>query len=129
MLVHPVPPAPHFVGRESELEALRQAKQSHFRGVVSLVGLGGAGKTAIGARFLEELLQSAETLAFQGLFVWSFYQEPDPGLFLQRAYEYFSPESDPTPAKGVGLLHPLGSSASFWKETPIELLNCLLSRL
>jgi len=43
MQVHPLPPAPHFVGREPELDALRQAKQNHFSGVLTLVGLGGAG--------------------------------------------------------------------------------------
>jgi hypothetical protein len=90
------------------LVALRQAKQSQFRGVLSLVGLGGAGKTAIAARFLEEILQSVEPPAFHGLFVWSFYQEPDAGLFLQHAYEYFCPQGETTPAKGAAILHLLG---------------------
>jgi tetratricopeptide (TPR) repeat protein len=107
MLVHPLPPAPHFVGREAELDALRQAKQNHFRGVMALVGLGGSGKTALAARFLEELLRSEAEPTFHGVFVWSFYQEPDAGLFLQQAYEYFSLEAEPTPAKGAGLIHLL----------------------
>ena len=54
-LVHPLPAAPHFVGRAAELEELGQLWQSGFRGVVALVGLGGAGKTAMATRFLENL--------------------------------------------------------------------------
>lgn len=45
-VVHPLPPAPQFVGREPELETLRHLWTSGFHGVLALVGLGGAGKTA-----------------------------------------------------------------------------------
>jgi hypothetical protein len=110
---HRLPPAPHFVGRETELEALRAQWQTGFRGVLALVGLGGAGKTAVAARFLEELTESKTTPRPEGLFVWSFYQEPDAGLFLQEAYRYFATnESAATPAKGAGLLHLLRDSLS-----------------
>jgi hypothetical protein len=46
-LVHPLPRAPQFVGRDAELAALRELWQAGTRGVVALVGQGGAGKTAI----------------------------------------------------------------------------------
>lgn len=107
-LVHPLPPAPQFVGRERELEALRTSWQSRARGVVALVGLGGAGKTAIAVRFLDELSRPGHPARPEGLFVWSFYQEPDAGHFLNEAYRYFA-RGDPSasPAKGVGLLHLL----------------------
>ncbi len=108
-LVHPLPAAPHFVGRAAELEELGQLWQSGFRGVVALVGLGGAGKTAMAARFLEKLAGS--TPRPHGLFVWSFYQEPDAGRFLQEAYAYFAPARTPEmPARGAGLLHLLGDA-------------------
>src|SRR5712692_8545545 len=69
--VHRLPPAPHFVGREAELEALCGLWQAGFRGVLALVGLGGAGKTAVAARFLDQL-RSGEGLAQPAsLFVWS----------------------------------------------------------
>jgi hypothetical protein len=108
MLVHPLPPAPNFVGREAELEELRGLWRSSFRGVLALVGLGGAGKTAVAARFLEEVM-GAEAPDLPGrLFLWSFYQEPDAALFLQAAYQYFaSPTSVAPAAKGAGLLHLL----------------------
>jgi hypothetical protein len=101
-----LPPAPHFVGREGELQALRGFWHAGFRGVLALVGLGGAGKTAVAARFLEELTTAAARP--QSLFLWSFYQAPDAGLFLEQAYQHFAGRvAGAQPAKGVGLLHLL----------------------
>jgi hypothetical protein len=108
LLVHPLPPAPHFVGRQDELTELRTLWQARFRGVIALVGLGGAGKTAVAANFLEGLLAPTGTPRPDGLFVWSFYQEPDAGLFLREVYRYFASTAAPeTPARGAGLLHLL----------------------
>jgi hypothetical protein len=108
-LVHPLPPAPQFVGREAELEGLRASWSEGSRGVLALVGLGGAGKTAVASRFLDELLGRRLEPGPGGLFVWSFYQEPDAGLFLERAYHYFAGGGAPaTPARGAALLHLLG---------------------
>jgi hypothetical protein len=106
--VHPLPAAPHFVGRDAELQALRACWRDGFRGVLALVGLGGAGKTAVAARFLDELLEPGAAPRPDGLFVWSFYQQPDAGLFLHEAYRYFAPVAAPaTSAKGSGILHLL----------------------
>src|SRR5438445_5595564 len=106
--VHRLPPAPHFVGRAAELAALRAGWRDGFRGVLALVGLGGAGKTAVAARFVEELLGPDAAPRPDGLFVWSFYQQPDAGLFLREAYHYFAPGAAPaTAAKGSGILHLL----------------------
>jgi hypothetical protein len=108
LLVHRLPPAPHFVGREVELQELRTGWQSGFRGVLALVGLGGAGKTAVAARFLDELVGPDFPQRPGGLFVWSFYQEPDAGQFLEQAYHYFAAPGTAVPAaKGAGLLHLL----------------------
>ncbi len=79
---HPLPPAPDFLGRRAELDALRAFWQGGGGGVLALVGLGGAGKTALAARFLADLLGGRGERP-RGLFVWSFYQQPDAGLFLQ----------------------------------------------
>jgi hypothetical protein len=107
-VVHPLPRAPHFVGREAELETLRAFWRDNFRGVLALIGLGGAGKTAVAARFLDELMGPNATPRPGGLFVWSFYLQPDAGFFLQEAYRYFARGSAPgTSAKGTGLLHLL----------------------
>jgi hypothetical protein len=104
-VVHPLPAAPAFVGRQAELEELRRLWRSGPRGVIALIGLGGAGKTAVAARFLLELQATEPRPA--GLFVWSFYQEPDPGLFLRQAYAYFAGGEAAAAARGAGLLHLL----------------------
>ena len=53
-----------------------------------LWGLGGAGKTAVAARSVSEVLGVSRPAG--GLFVWSFYQEPDAGLFLRELVDYFA---------------------------------------
>lgn len=87
-IVHPLPPAPEFVGRERELAALRSFWENRTPGARSLSGLGGAGKTAITARFLDDLLASDEQKP-GALFVWSFYVDQDVNAFLEAAYYYF----------------------------------------
>jgi AAA ATPase domain len=112
-VVHPLPPAPQFVGREAELDDLRSLWHRGSRGAVALVGLGGAGKTALAAHFLEELCRREHPSRPEGLFVWSFYQEPDAGYFLSEAYRYFARgDSAPASAKGAGLLHLLRDALS-----------------
>jgi hypothetical protein len=107
-LVHPLPQAPQFVGRDAELGELRSWWSEGARGVIALVGLGGAGKTALAARFLDEVARPDQPTRPDRLFVWSFYLEPDVGVFLDQAYRYFmGPESAAAPAKGGGLLHLL----------------------
>jgi len=88
-IVHPLPPAPKFVGREKELHALQKFWESADPGVLSLIGLGGAGKTAITAEFVENGLAAAAHSP-DGLFVWSFYENQDVNQFLEAAYMYFS---------------------------------------
>ena len=113
LIVHPLPLAPEFVGRERELDELSAAWAGGAAGVVALVGLGGAGKTALAARFLAELLAPARRPRPEGLFVWSFYQQPDAGLFLQEAHRYFAGvAAAATPARGAGLLHLLREALS-----------------
>ena len=107
-VVHPLPPAPEFVGRASELDQLSTVWNQESGGVIALVGLGGAGKTALVARFLEERLTTSRAPAVAGLFVWSFYQQPDAGLFLEEAHRYFAGDAaTASPARGAGLLHLL----------------------
>lgn len=108
-VVHPLPAAPVFLGRDEELSQLSAFWENGDRGVLSLVGLGGAGKTAVASRFLSELLGTGQPAG--GLFVWSFYQEPDAGLFLRELVDYFGATSLQTAAaKGAGLLHFLSEA-------------------
>jgi len=102
LIVHPLPAAPAFAGREREMEGLRLFWRSR-PGVLSLVGLGGAGKTAVAQRFLQEILEADPS---DGLLVWSFYEEPDANAFLQTACRYFGGGSTPD-AYGAGWFHLL----------------------
>jgi tetratricopeptide (TPR) repeat protein len=108
--VHRLPRAPHFVGRQPELEELLSHWGSGTGSIVGLVGLGGAGKTAIAARFLDQVLHAEMQRRPNALFVWSFYQEPDSEQFLRTAYEYFAGESSAAAARGVALVHLLNES-------------------
>jgi hypothetical protein len=93
-----------------ELDQLRLAWAGGAGGVVALVGLGGAGKTSLAARFLDPLLALGPGRPDrpEGIFVWSFYQEPDAARFLDEAHRYFAGEDTPArPARGAALLHLL----------------------
>src|SRR5262249_45142178 len=65
----------------------------------------------VAARFLDDLQHANDHPPPCGLLVWSFYQEPDAGLFLQTTHGYFS-GSSATPARGMGLLHLLREALS-----------------
>lgn len=67
---HALQPARHFVGREELLADLRTWSEREAGGVLALLGVGGAGKTALVETFLRDHLPSGLT------FVWSFYEEP-----------------------------------------------------
>jgi hypothetical protein len=107
-IVHPLPAAPLFVGRAAELDALRRFWHRGTDGnVLALIGLGGAGKTAIASEFVARLLDPAEdTDRPDALFAWSFYVDQDVSNFLRHAYRYFSGGLKPE-ASGAGLLHRL----------------------
>lgn len=103
--VHDLPPAPRFVGRSDELTRLFEMWNQPGSGVMGVIGMGGSGKTALVSEFIGEL--TAEGLEpIDGLFVWSFYEDPDPNAFLEAAYEYVTDVPRPD-VKGAGWLHLL----------------------
>jgi tetratricopeptide (TPR) repeat protein len=97
LFCHALQPGRHFRGREAELQELKQWLQAPVTPdrVISLVGAGGSGKTAL---VYEALHQTTQPDA--GLFVWSFYEDPHTDAFLRQAYLYFTGEKD-TPAGGM----------------------------
>lgn len=100
-----MPGAPKFTGRSVELHELRSFWEAG-PGVLSLVGAGGAGKTALCEQFLQFILSQRD---LGGLFVWSFYDDPDANVFLRQAHGYFSGH-DGLDAKGTGWFHALKDS-------------------
>lgn len=77
-------------------------------GVLSLIGLGGAGKTALAERFLSKLLEKETP---DGVLVWSFYDDPDANHFLKTAHSYFT-GGEEAQAVGAGWFHMLSEALS-----------------
>ncbi|OMI39519.1 hypothetical protein [Streptomyces sparsogenes] len=89
-VIHALPPAPSFVGRADELAALDRFWRDDGAGVLALLGLGGAGKTALAGEFLARLRAGEADPPPDELFIWSFYLNQDVKEFLEVAYTYFS---------------------------------------
>ena len=97
---HTLSPAEHFQQRP-ELEKIKDWwRNEGSYGVLALVGIGGAGKTALVHRFLAQLPMSGiqeagvekdETLPIlDALFVWSFYEHPDIDQCATALYNYLT---------------------------------------
>jgi hypothetical protein len=87
-VLYPLQPAPHFEGRAELVEELTKwaTNAADPVRVVALVAAGGTGKTALAERVLN-LLQSYTAA---GVFVWSFYENPQTEAFLREACRYFT---------------------------------------
>jgi tetratricopeptide (TPR) repeat protein len=98
LFCHALQPAQHFRGREGRLDELRNWLETPVTPdrVVSLVAAGGTGKTALVDRALREAKLSDRA----GVFVWSFYEDPDTDKFLRAAFLYFTGRED-TPTGGM----------------------------
>jgi tetratricopeptide (TPR) repeat protein len=83
-----------------ELITLRSHWSATNGGVIAIVGIGGAGKTALTCRFLQELpgcdikhdeiQKNANLPSANGVFVWSFYDNPNIELFIEELFGYLS---------------------------------------
>nr|VFK66018.1 MAG: Trypsin-like peptidase domain-containing protein [Candidatus Kentron sp. UNK]VFK69084.1 MAG: Trypsin-like peptidase domain-containing protein [Candidatus Kentron sp. UNK] len=85
--------AEHFKGRKKELVELGDFWEGEQVRVLALVGIGGAGKTALVRRFLDSK-NWLDQVDFpppdiDSLFIWSFYDYPSTSDFLAEAYEFF----------------------------------------
>jgi transcriptional regulator with XRE-family HTH domain/tetratricopeptide (TPR) repeat protein len=90
--VHTLQRARHFVGRQDALATLRawHAAASSQARVVALVGMGGAGKTAVIERFLAEHVMQPDPAGAGGVLVWSFFDNPRTEELLAEAVAYFA---------------------------------------
>jgi transcriptional regulator with XRE-family HTH domain/tetratricopeptide (TPR) repeat protein len=81
--------APHFVGRETLIDDLFDwaTRTISSPPVVAVVGVGGAGKTAIAERLLTRIGSESRS---NGIFVWSFYEDERTEAFLAQAVKYFA---------------------------------------
>lgn len=107
MIAHELPSAPKFVGRENELRALQEFWRGN-QSVLSLIGLGGAGKTALADRFFTWAMENDPP---EKTLVWSFYDDPDTNAFLECLYKYLSGD-ETAEVKGSGWFHLLREQLS-----------------
>jgi len=98
LFCHALQPALHFRGRAYRLQELKGWLQTPVTPdrVISLLAAGGTGKTAL----VNQALHQAAISDRAGVFVWSFYEEPNTDNFLREAYFYFTGEKD-APAGGL----------------------------
>jgi len=92
-----LPEVPEYQERP-QIQQLRDFWRSDTLRIAALVGIGGAGKTALVRRFLEELPGSAivnpkvtkraDLSPPDGLFVWSFYSAPYVEEFFTEAFKF-----------------------------------------
>ncbi len=99
-----------FFGRETELALLDDAFTGGAASVVSLIGPGGQGKTAILQHWLQPFL-SGDCRA-DGVFLWSFYRGQDSGLCLRSLFAY-----------SQGMSRPPDVSATYCVDHLIPLLR------
>ncbi|WP_437330555.1 helix-turn-helix domain-containing protein [Sorangium sp. So ce381] len=99
---HTLQRARHFVGRGEILDRLSAWADASppCPRVIALLGVGGAGKTAIAERFLQRLGDAPRP---GGVLVWSFYDDPRSEAFLDQAAAYFAPGAG---ASGPGAARP-----------------------
>ncbi len=92
LFCHALQPAHHFRGRESKLRELKEWLQAAITPdrVVSIVAVGGTGKTAL----VEKALHEAKLTNRAGVFVWSFYEDPRTDAFVRAAHLYFTGDTD-----------------------------------
>lgn len=94
--VHTLQRARHFVGRTEVLDALRvwYADAGPRTHIVALVGMGGAGKTAVMERFLARHIMQPDVTPAGGVLVWSLFDNPRTEELLAAAVEYFAPPEE-----------------------------------
>lgn len=107
LIVHQLPAAPKFIGRKAEQNDLQDFWQGEDS-IVSLIGLGGAGKTALASQFLTWVEQNDPPDA---LLVWSFYDDPDANAFLETLYRFLTGDEQ-LEVKGSGWFHLLREQLS-----------------
>lgn len=100
-VAHALQPAPAFAGREALLAELARwwADPASPDRLCALVAPGGTGKTAV----VERHLTTAGSPPGGGLFVWSFYEDPNVDHFLREAASYLLDR----PVEGPGAVEAL----------------------
>lgn len=96
----------HWARRDREIEQLCEAVEKNEHRILSLIAIGGAGKSALTRKLLDELPE--RNVRLDGALWFSFYFEPEFDRFLAEACLYVIPDFDakrhPSPYEKVVLL-------------------------
>jgi tetratricopeptide (TPR) repeat protein len=96
-IVHPLLRATDFQPRPLYQQPLEEfIRRDPSGGVLALIGIGGSGKTALVREALATLQTHHQQVGLDGIFVWSFYDEPDPAAFMRSLAGYVSSQEPPT---------------------------------
>jgi tetratricopeptide (TPR) repeat protein len=78
-----------WVGREDLLAALSRDLADSERRVTGLIGFGGEGKSSLARKWIENVRRD-DVLRADGIFWWSFYDQPSVEQFFEAALEWIS---------------------------------------
>lgn len=79
---------PFWADRVAELDSLSRSWQGNKVRVISLIGLGGIGKSSLVRRWFDTDIKN--TFECDGFFWWSFYYQPSLDEFLESALSYLT---------------------------------------
>jgi tetratricopeptide (TPR) repeat protein len=83
----------HWARRDNEIEMLVEEIRANRCSIVSLIAIGGTGKSALTRKLLDELPN--HHVKVDGALWFSFYVEPEFDRFLTEACRYLIPDFDP----------------------------------
>ena len=77
-----------YVPRANEIVTLQTCYKKSASRIVSLVGVGGTGKTSLLGHWLKTDYECLKERDISGIFYWSFYSESNIGQFLEKLFLY-----------------------------------------
>jgi tetratricopeptide (TPR) repeat protein len=108
-VVHPLGRAADFEPRPLYSRAIDDFVTGENGGILALVGLGGAGKTSLVREALDPILKAAAPTSPGGVFVWSFYDDPNAASFFIQAANYLGAGDLPASVKDIEAYEALRS--------------------
>ncbi|HEY4639731.1 MAG TPA: SIR2 family protein [Thermoanaerobaculia bacterium] len=94
-VVHPLLRAAYFEPRPLYRAAIDDFLDADEGGVLALIGVGGAGKTALVREAIDPILRGRIARKLGGVFVWSFYVEPSAEAFFRSLANYLTRKKMP----------------------------------
>ncbi len=113
------PSSSTWVGRGELLRSLNDDWINPAIYVTGLIGFGGEGKSSLARRWLDTLLQDTSQPQPDGVFWWSFYEQPSAGSFFKAALAHF--QRDPS------LSERFKKTLQKWDKEAAQTLGALLA--